>query len=334
MALRRVPVLSCPSNIPVSPSLPPIRSLLEQRAWVRSSLRHVFESRGFLEVDTPVLSSEVLPEAYIDPIGVQVDGPAAPPHYLQASPEALMKRMLAQGAGAIYQFARSFRAGERGKCHDVEFVLLEWYAPGTTLDDSALLLESLCHHALGTAGIDRFTCTEAFGLHAGIAPLSASLADWQAAGRRLGVAAAHGQPESVDGWFELLLSEVVGPNLGHQRPALLEAWPVSQAAFAKVDQADARVARRFELFVKGVELANGWEEDTSREVLLERIDAANGVRVGDGRGALPLPEKLLAAHGEQMPQGVGAALGFDRLVMLAAGATTIDAIRPFSSRTA
>ena len=318
----------------MSPSLPPIRSLLEQRAFVRSSLRQVFDSRGFLEVDTPVLSSEVLPEATIDPLEVQLDGPAVPPHYLQASPEALMKRMLAQGAGAIYQFARSFRAGERGKRHDVEFVLLEWYAPGTTLDDSALLLESLCRHTLGTAGIDRFTCAEAFGLHAGVDPLSASLADWQAAGRRLGVAAAHGHPESGDGWFELLLSEVVGPHLGHQRPALLEAWPVSQAAFARIDPADTRVARRFELFANGVELANGWEEDTNRAVLLERIDAANAVRERDGRGSLPLPHKLIAAHGAQMPEGVGAALGFDRLVMLAAGATTIDAIRPFSSRTA
>ena len=216
----------------------------------------------------------------------------------------------------------------------MEFVLLEWYAPGTTLDDSALLLESLCRHTLGTAGIDRFTCAEAFGLHAGVDPLSASLADWQAAGRRLGVAAAHGHPESGDGWFELLLSEVVGPHLGHQRPALLEAWPVSQAAFARIDPADTRVARRFELFANGVELANGWEEDTNRAVLLERIDAANAVRERDGRGSLPLPHKLIAAHGAQMPEGVGAALGFDRLVMLAAGATTIDAIRPFSSRTA
>jgi len=315
-------------------SVQPLRSLLEFRAQVRSNLREVFDHRGFLETDTPVLSSEVLPEAHIDPLAVHLDGPAAMPHYLQASPEALMKRLLAAGAGPIYQFARSFRAGERGERHDVEFVLLEWYAPGTTLDDAALLLEYLCRHTLDTAGIDRFTCVEAFGLHAGIDPLSAALSDWQAAGQRLGVAAAHGQPESQDSWFELLLSEVVGPRLGHERPALLEAWPVSQAAFARVDQADTRVARRFELFVKGVELANGWEEETSREVLLERIDTANRVRVGDGRGALPLPKKLIEAHGEQMPEGVGAALGFDRLVMLAAGAATIDAIRPFSSRTA
>ena len=115
---------------------------------------------------------------------------------------------------------------------------------------------------------------------------------------------------------------------------MLEAWPLSQAAFARVDPADPIVARRFELFVDGVELANGWEEETSREVLLERIAAANGIREADGRGALPVPQRVVAAHGESMPEGVGAALGFDRLVMLAAGAESIDAVRCFSSRDA
>jgi lysyl-tRNA synthetase class 2 len=115
---------------------------------------------------------------------------------------------------------------------------------------------------------------------------------------------------------------------------MLEAWPASQAALARLDPVDDRVARRFELFVRGVELANGWEEETSRTGLVERIEAANKVRQADGRGLLPMPQKLVAAHGDGMPQGVGAALGFDRLVMLAAGADTIDAVRSFSSRTA
>jgi lysyl-tRNA synthetase class 2 len=108
---------------------------------------------------------------------------------------------------------------------------------------------------------------------------------------------------------------------------MLEAWPVSQAAFAQVDPDDPRVARRFELFVNGVELANGWEEETSRTVLETRITAANRIREADGRAVLPLPERLLAAHGPAMPEGVGAALGFDRLVMLAAGVDSIHAVR-------
>ena len=310
------------------------RPILELRASVRTRIRALFDGLGFVEVDTPVLSREVLPEAHIDPITVPLAG--EPPRFLQASPEALMKRLLATGAGPIYQFARSFRAGERGPQHDLEFVLLEWYAPGTSLADAADLLERLCGAALGTQGIERVSCREAFLTHVGVDPLVAPLEEMRAAiGRaRIAVPAAWEAAAPADRWdraFEILLAEVVQPRLGHGRPTLLEAWPVSQAAFARLDPDTGHTARRFELFVGGVELANGWEEETRREVVAARIAAANAARVADGRPALPEPARLLAAHGAAMPAGVGAALGFDRLVMLAAGAPSIDAVRCFSS---
>ena len=309
------------------------RPILALRARVRSRLRGLFDGLGFLEVDTPVLSTEVLPEPHIDPIAVPVPGAAG--RWLQASPEALMKRLLAAGSGPIYQFARSFRAGEQGRQHDLEFVLLEWYAPQATLAETADLLERLCHAALGTAGIERTTCAEAFSVLAGVDPLRGSLEELEAAVAAAGIASPAPDPRAgrADRWdraFELLLTEVVQPRLGHGRPTMREAWPISQAAFARVD-ADPPAARRFELFVAGVELANGWEEETSRELLAARIEAANRVRVADGRGPLPVPARLLAAHGPAMPEGVGAALGFDRLVMLAAGADSIDAVRCFRS---
>lgn len=310
------------------------RPLLTRRADVRARVRAVFDGQGFLEVDTPVLSAEVLPEAHIDPLAVHVDGAGRPPHYLQASPEALMKRLLAAGSGPIYQFARSFRAGEFGDRHDVEFVLLEWYAPGTTLADTAAFLDQFCAAVLGTQGIDRLTCRAAFQTHAGIDPFAATLADWRAAGLRTGVQLPPHHADTPDDWFEALLAEVLTPRLGHARPAMLEEWPVTQAAFARIATADPPVARRFELFVAGVELANGWEEETSREVLLARIATANHARQAGGRAALPVPSRLVEAHGAAMPAGVGAALGFDRLVMLAAGADSIDAVRCFNSRTA
>jgi lysyl-tRNA synthetase class 2 len=311
-----------------------VRPILELRARIRRGLRDVFERRGFVEVDTPVLSREVLPEAHIDPIPVFLDGDDRP-RFLQASPEALMKRLLARDAGPIYQFAESFRAGERGRQHDVEFCLLEWYEPGSTLDDAIGLLAEICTATLGSKGIERLTCRDAFTAHAGVDPLAAATAEMESAIERHGVAMpvpAVGA-SAADRWdraFESLLAEVVQPHLGRGRPTMLVDWPASQAAFARLDPGHPGVARRFELFVEGVELANGWEEDPSRETLAARIAAANGMRAADGRDVLPVPERLLGAHGRTMPEGVGAALGFDRLVMLAAGADSIAAVRCFS----
>jgi lysyl-tRNA synthetase class 2 len=309
------------------------RPILELRARVRRAVRDVFDGRGFVEVDTPVLSREVLPEAHIDPIAVSLDDETAP-RFLQASPEALMKRLLARGAGPIYQFAQAFRAGERGSRHDVEFTLLEWYEPGATLDTATGLIEAVCAAAVGTRGLEVTTCSHAFSSLAGIDPFGASADELEQALCRHGVRLPEGTDQTAadDRWdraFELLLAEVVQPKLGHGRPTMLVDWPASQAAFARLDPGAAHVARRFELFLAGVELANGWEEETRREVLAERIAAANRIRSMAGRRVLPVPESLLAAHGETMPAGFGAALGFDRLVMLAAGADSIAAVRCF-----
>lgn len=313
------------------------RSILHLRADVRRRLRACFDDRGFIEVDTPVLALEVLPEAFIDPLAVPMPGTDAV-RYLQASPEALMKRLLAAGSGPIYQFARCFRAGELGPQHDVEFVLLEWYEPGATLDSTRDLLAEICELVLGTTGIERTSCADAFRLHAGVDPLTADLDTLLAAAAAGRVAVPAGldalpTDDARDRVFELLLAERVQPHLGRGRPTMLDGWPASQAAFARLDT-DRTTARRFELFASGVELANGWEEETSRDVLAARIDAANRIRVADGRQPLPVPAQLLAAHAATMPEGVGAALGFDRLVMLAAGAATIDDVRGFGSGTA
>ncbi len=311
-----------------------VRPVLEHRAGVRAAIRNHFDSLGFLEVDTPVLSQEVLPEAHIEPIAVSIGEQQT--RFLQASPEALMKRLLASGAGPIYQFARCFRAGERGPQHDTEFVMLEWYQPGATLTETASLLEPLFARSLGTSGLDRISCAAAFEQYAGVDPTTADSEPLAAAIDNAGLRLPEGLEDLPRGarWslcFELLLAEVVAPRLGRQRPAMLENWPAAAAAFARLDPHDPRLARRFEVFFGGVELVNGWEEEPSAAVLRERITAANQTRLADGRQPLPLPERLLAAHGEAMPEGVGAALGFDRLVMIAAGGGSIDQIRAFSS---
>lgn len=313
------------------------REMLRQRQAIRQAVREVFDRDGFLEVDTPVLSLEVLPEPHIEPLRLATADRQQ--RFLQASPEALMKRLLAAGAGPIYQFAHAFRDGERGSRHDIEFLLLEWYAPGSTLDDAAALLEKLMAATLGTRGLERLSCQDAFAHCAGVDLMASDSSHLAEAARRADVELPQGwdgdeEPVRFDRLFELLLSEVIAPRLGHQQPTMLEAWPCSQAAFARLDPCDATLARRFELFARGVELANGWEEETSAEELRRRIETANEIRSADGRSRLPIPEQLIAAHRHHMPEGVGAALGFDRLVMLAAGASSIDQIRPFTSNTA
>ncbi|MFM7042254.1 MAG: amino acid--tRNA ligase-related protein [Planctomycetaceae bacterium] len=310
-----------------------LRDLLERRARIRRTIAALLDTRGFVEVDTPVLGAEVVPEGHIEPIRVRVGDED---RYLQASPELLMKRLLPLGSGPIYQFARAFRAGERGDHHDLEFVLLEWYEPGATIAGTADLLDRIGLEVLGTDGIERLACREAFMAHAGVDPFVATADDLEMTLDRLGIGrpTTTGTDQRWDRGFELLLAEAVQPHLGHGRPTLLERWPASQAALARLDPREPAVAERFELFFSGVELANGWVEETSREVIAERLDAANHCRAMDGRAALPLPSRLLAAHGPQMPAGVGVALGFDRLAMLAAGARSIDAVRPFSSTTA
>ena len=214
------------------------RSVLELRARVRRLIRTFFDARGFLEVDTPVLAAEVLPEAHIDPLAVPLAGGAV--RWLQASPELSMKRLLAAGSGPIYQLAPAFRDGERGPQHDVEFQLLEWYEPGSSLADTADLLAALCCEVLGTVGLEPLTCTAAFIAHVGLDPLTATAADWLAAVRRAGLVLPEGiadlpAAEIGDRCFEYALSELVQPRLGHATPTLLEAWPGSQAAFARVD---------------------------------------------------------------------------------------------------
>lgn len=311
-----------------------VRRVLQHRAAVRAALRDCLDRQRFIEVDTPVLSREVLPEAHIEPIIVSTE--AAPARFLQASPEALMKRLLAAGAGPIYQFARCFRAGERSCLHDTEFVMLEWYQPGATLTETATLLEQLLAEPLGTRGLERISCATAFKQFAAVDPCTATADDLTAAVNRCGIQVPHGLGALADAvrWslcFNLLLGEVVAPRLGHDRPTMLESWPAAEAAFARLDRDDPRLARRFEVFVRGVELINGWEEEPSPAILRSRIEAANAIREADGRRVLPLPDRLLAAHGATMPDGVGAALGFDRLVMLAAGSESIDLVRGFSS---
>jgi elongation factor P--(R)-beta-lysine ligase len=298
---------------------------LQERAKLLRNLREFFWNRGFIEVETPLLSSEVIPELHIEPIRTDTG------EFLQASPELHMKRLLAAGAEAIFQVTRSFRAGERGRLHNPEFTIVEWYRVGDNMSAGMALLDELMQCIVATPPAKQTSYQDAFQQHAGVCPHTATLGELAAACPN-----ADGSTVNRDELLNLLLATRVEPHLGVEKPEIIFHYPASQASLARtaVSAHGCGVAERFELYYRGVELANGFCELTDAAVLRKRLEDANASRVADGRPALPLPEKLLAAMEHGMPVSAGCALGFDRLAMLAAGATSIREVMAFSENDA
>jgi lysyl-tRNA synthetase class 2 len=278
--------------------------------------------------------------------------------WLQTSPEFAMKRLLAAGGEAIYQVARVFRRDELGPLHNPEFTLVEWYRAGDDMERGMQLTSDLCETVLcekrgtGTspdAGLhghtfhgsepvplfspgpaERLSYREAFQRYVGLDPHTADGQRLAAAARAAGI-----QPpaslslDDRDGWLDLLMVERIQPHLGIEQPVLLYDYPASQAALARVRPGDPPVAERFELYVAGLELANGYHELLDPAELRARNARINAQRQAEGKMALPEQSRLLRAMEAGLPPAVGVALGFDRLVMVAAGAKTIAEVIAF-----
>jgi lysyl-tRNA synthetase class 2 len=315
---------------------------LRRRAEMLTRLRSFFAERGFLEVETPTIDAEIIPELHIEPFAVGEVSlaapagrwPAADSWFLQASPELHMKRLLCEGLPAIYQVTRSFRRGERGAIHNPEFTMVEWYRAGDDMAAGMTLLDELCQHVTAAAAAKQTTYAEAFRIHAGVDAHRATCDELVAAAKRLGVAIPEGiRVNDRDEWLNLLLADIVEPQLGADRPEILYDYPASQSALAVMATRDdgTLVGERFELYWRGIELANGYHELTDAAVLRTRLEEVNRQRTADDRPALPLPERLLAMMTDPgLPPCAGCALGFDRLAMLACGAETIDDVMAFS----
>jgi lysyl-tRNA synthetase class 2 len=317
---------------------------LRQRAELLARLRRFFAERGFLEVETPLLDAEIIPELHIEPFGAAPVGrwPAVEGDgislrellWLQASPELHMKRLLAEGLPEIYQITRSFRAGERGRLHNPEFTIVEWYRAGDGMAEGTDLLDALCQKVVGTPPAIRTTYSKAFLRYVQIDPHRADCNDLAKAATRFEIQVPDRlRRDDRDEWLNLLLATVVEPKLGESGPEVLYDYPASQASLAAtiVREDGVEVAERFELYWRGVELANGFHELTDAAALRRRLEYVNEQRLADGRPALPLPEHLLAAMEKPgLPPCSGCALGFDRLAMLASGCEWIDEVMTFS----
>jgi elongation factor P--(R)-beta-lysine ligase len=308
---------------------------LRLRAEMLRRVRQFFDARGFLEVETPILSADVVVDRHLDPLVTEFVPLAGAvgnhrPLYLQTSPEFAMKRLLAAGGEAIYQVAHAFRQGEDGRLHNPEFTIVEWYRVGDDLAAGMQLLSDLAEALLQRGPADRLTYAAAFEQAAGVDPHRDSVEVLRKALQsRDVVPPASLEVEDRDGWLDLLLVELVEPTLGRPRPTMVYDYPPSQAALARVRQADPPVAERFELYCDGIELANGYHELLDADVLRARNRENNALRVRDGKPALPEASRLLDAMDHGLPPSTGVALGFDRCVMLAAGARDIREVLPF-----
>lgn len=309
---------------------------LSRRAELLRATRRFFDDRGFLEVETPIVSHDTVVDRHLDPLATEVRGSFGPPQamWLQTSPEFAMKRLLTlPGMGPIYQITRAFRQEERGPRHNPEFTIVEWYRPGDDYDAGMRLLADLCQALLGRGDAERLTYGDAFRRYLQMDPHRATLDE-------LIVVAEHRAPQGAaafkqsktptdrDAWLDLLLTECVETHLGRALPTILCDYPASQAALAKV-RGEPPVAERFELYVDGLELANGYHELLDAETLRKRNVENNRLRAADGKPQLPVESRLLEAMRSGLPPCTGCALGFDRVVMLACGKTDIADVLTF-----
>ena len=303
---------------------------LRLRARLAERIRAFFAARGVLEVETPLLAAATTPEPHLASLLVAGD----PPRYLQTSPELHMKRLLAAGSGPIYQLGRAFRAGEAGRRHNPEFTLLEWYRPG--LDPRGVMdeVEELLRDLLPAERFDprpapRSTYGELFRRHLGIDPHRAAAAELDRAIEAEGLAGPGFAPGDRDGRLQLLMALAVEPRL----PAglvFVHDFPAGQASLARLrETGEGVVAERFEAFVDRVELANGFRELADPAEQRRRFEADLAARREAGLPEPPLDERFLAALEAGLPDCAGVALGFDRLVMLAAGADSLDQVLAF-----
>lgn len=318
------------------------------RGRIKAAIRAHFEGKSFIEVECGALQVSPGNEAHLHAFATEVLSTAGERArlYLHTSPEFASKKLLAAGEQRIFDFARVYRNRERGALHAPEFTMLEWYRAretyGTVIADSIDLLR-IAAKAAGTSSLqfrgrrvdpnaapDRITVADAFKRYAGIDLLS-TLTDEGGADdtalRRLARAASikTGDDDTWSDIFSRILVERIEPNLGIERPTILDEYPRVEAALARATDHDPRLAERFELYVCGVELANGFGEltDAAEQRRRFEIEMHEKERVYGER--YPLDEDFLAALA-RMPPASGVALGFDRLVMLATGAARIDQV--------
>jgi len=305
---------------------------LRQRANVLAQIRQFFAERNVLEVDTPAMSQATVTDIHLHTFQTEFIGPGyadGSKLYLMTSPEFHMKRLLAAGSGCIYQINKAFRNEENGRFHNPEFTMLEWYRVG--FDHHKLMdeMDALLQVVLECGQAERMTYQQAFIDVLGVCPLEGTMAELKLAAEKLGLSDIAQPEEDRDTLLQLLFSIGVEGKIGQSAPAFVYDFPASQAALAKINKQDSRVADRFEVYFKGIELANGFHELDDPQEQLKRFEQDNAKRIEMGLSAQPIDHHLIAALKSGLPECAGVALGVDRLIMLAIGCDHIDQVTAF-----
>ena len=313
------------------------QATLKIKARLLQRTRAFFLEHEVLEVETPIMSSAAVTDPHIESYAVQ-DLQQGKLRYLHTSPEFAMKRLLAAGSGSIYQVCKVFRQGELGRQHNPEFTMLEWYRLGfdhqQLMTEVDSLLRQLLDGYLSLGETLRLTYRDAFVQYVGLDPHVASIEQLQTKANEQGIKVTGLNDVDKDPWLDLLMTHVIEPNLPRDCPVFIYDYPASQAALARVRQDAPPIAERFELYVSGMELANGFHELTDAQEQRLRFEADNRARHTADLNPMPIDTHFLAALEAELPDCAGVALGFDRLVMIAAGANSIAEVLTFDAERA
>lgn len=310
--------------------------MLKTRARMLAKLRAFFAEKDVLEVQTPILSHAGNTDPTIETFVTQQHetlNHTIQPSFLNTSPEFSMKRLIAAGYGSIYQITPAFRQEEQGRRHNPEFTLLEWYR--LDFDHHALMGEvnSLIRYiAEGVISLERsqfFSYQDAMIKFANVDPFKASDSELIAATEKEGIEVIGMDDAPRDTWLDLLMSQVVEKKLPLNCPVFIYDYPPSQAALAKIRKGNPSVAERFELYINGMELGNGFHELTDAKEQAERFQKEQVLRKESGLPGIPADPHLIAALKHGMPECAGIAIGLERLLMVLTGADHIDEVLTF-----
>ncbi len=306
---------------------------LLKRAAIMTAIRRFFTERGVLEVETPCMSQATVTDVHLVAFETHLVAPGygqGLPLWLMTSPEYHMKRLLAAGSGPIFQLCRSFRNEEKGRYHNPEFTMLEWYRPCYDMYRLMNEVDDLLQQVLECEAAETLSYQQAFLRYLDIDPLSADKDQLREAAAKLDLSNIADTEEDRDTLLQLLFVTGVEPQIGKERPTFVYHFPATQASLAQISTEDHRVAERFEVYFKGIELANGFHELTDAREQRQRFDQDNRKRAARGLPQQPVDMNLLAALEAGLPDCSGVALGVDRLVMLALGAESLEEVMAFT----